>query len=135
LTNNSAGKKTLYGILSGFIVYAMIGSFGLFLLLKCWPAYRIAARDKSYSSAMLLSRLSIGILAAVLAGIVAKKMANDKGKAAWFVGLTIFCIAAYIHFFRVWADYPVWYHFAYLLPIIPITGLSHYFIHKVVEKK
>ena len=61
------------------------------------------------------------------AGVLATKVANDEGKTAWFVGAMVFCGAAYVHFFRVWADYPVWYHFAYLLPIIPVTGLSHYF--------
>ena len=96
----------------------IVGSFGLYLLLKCWPAYAIASKDKSYTFEMLLSRLSVGILASVLAGIIATKVANDEGKTAWFVGVIVFCVAAYIHFFRVWTDYPVWYHFAYLIPIL-----------------
>jgi hypothetical protein len=126
--NVSSIKKTFYGMLSGLIVYAIIGSFGLYLLLKCWPAYNIASKDKSYTLYMLLSRLSIGIISSVLAGIIATKIANAK--SAWLVGAIVFCFAAYTHLFRVWTDYPAWYHFSYLLPIIPITGLSHYFIYK-----
>lgn len=123
-------RKTLYGILSGLTLYAIVGSGGLYMLLHYWPAYAKAARDKSYTFEMLLSRLTVGIFAAVFAGTIATKVANDRGKSAWIVGAFIFCVAGYVHFFRVWADYPIWYHFAYLLPIIPVTGLSHYLFAK-----
>jgi len=129
LTENSS-KKRNYGILSGLTVYIIVGATGLYLLRTCWSDYAIASKDKSYTFEMLLSRLLIGILASAFAGIIATKIANDEGKSAWLVGTIVFCIAAYIHFFRVWTDYPAWYHFAYLLPIIPITGLSHYLFAK-----
>ena len=126
----SARKKTVYGILTGLAVYAIIGSIGLYVLRICWYDYSIASKDKSYTFEMRLSRLSVGILASVFAGVLAAKVANDAGKTAWFVGAIVFCVAAYIHFFRVWHDYPVWYHFAYLVPIIPFTWLSHYLAGK-----
>ena len=129
-TSIQANKKTLYGILSGIIVYAVVGLSGLYLLRICWTDYAIAARDKSYTVGMLLSRLLVGLLASVLAGIVATKVADEKADTAWRVGAIVFCVAAYIHFLRVWADYPEWYHFAYLLPIIPVTGISHYLFSK-----
>ena len=128
--NFRASKNTFYGILSGLTVYAMIGTIGLYMLRICWHEYSIASMDKSYTFEMLLSRLSVGIIASVFAGIFATKIANEKGKTAWLVGVIVFCVAAYIHFFRVWADYPAWYHFTYLAPIIPITGLSHYLAAK-----
>lgn len=122
--------KVFLGILAGLAAYAIIGSLGLYLLKISWADYAIASEDKSYTLAMLLSRLFIGILASIAAGISATKIANDKGKSAWFVGAIVFCLAAYTHFVKVWADYPVWYHFSYLLPIIPITGLSHFFANR-----
>ena len=129
LIKNGTSKKK-YGILSGLTVYIISGSIGLYLLRTWWPDYAIASKDKSYTVDMLWSRLVIGILASVCAGIVTTKMASDKGKSAWSVGTILFCIAAYIHFFRVWTDYPAWYHFVYLLSILPITGLSHHLFAK-----
>ena len=116
------------GILAGLASYAIIGSLGLYLLKIGWADYAIASKDKSYTLAMLLSRLLVGILASIAAGISAAKISNDNVKSAWFVGAIVFCWAAYIHIFEVWTDYPIWYHLAYLLPIIPIIGLSHYLI-------
>lgn len=129
-TKNRTIKQNIYGILTGLIVYVIVGSIGLYLLRAYWPEYAIASKDNSYTFEMLLSRLLIGILASVFTGIIATKIANDEGKSAWYVGAIVLSIAACIHFFRVWTDYPIWYHFAYLLPIIPITGLSHVLSNK-----
>ena len=131
LTINRTTKKYIYyGILAGLIIYIIIGSIGLYLLRISWDDYSIASKDKSYTFEMLLCRLFVGLITSIIAGISTTKITNDKGKSAWFVGTIIFCVAAYIHFIQVWTDYPSWYHFAYLLPIIPITGLSHYFFYK-----
>lgn len=130
LAKNRTSNKIFYGILAGLIAYIITGSIGLYLLRNCWTDYAIASKDKSYTFEMLLFRLFVGISASIIAGVIATKITNDKGKSAWFVGTIVFFFAAYIHFFRVWSEYPGWYHVAYLLPIIPITGLSHYLISK-----
>jgi ABC-type multidrug transport system permease subunit len=127
---NRAGKHTIYGVLCGLIAYSITGSIGLFLLLNCWPAYAIASKDKSYTFEMLLLRLLAGLLAAVLAGISVARIANNREKSAWLAGIIVLAVASYIHFFRVWADYPRWYHMAYLLPVVPVISLSNYLFSK-----
>jgi uncharacterized membrane protein YeaQ/YmgE (transglycosylase-associated protein family) len=126
---NPKTKHLIFGILAGLIAYAMIGSFGLFMLHISWADYAVASKDKSYTSTMMIFRLSVGILAAIIAGISATKIANDEGKSAWYVGIILFCVGSYNHFLTsVWTDYPVWYHLVFVIPIIPIIGLSHYLL-------
>ena len=127
--------KTFYALLAGLTSYILVGLSGLYLLSTVWTDYALASKNKSYTFEMKLSRLFIGVLAAVFAGIVPTLIANDRGKTAWFVGVIIFCFAACNHFFLVWTDYPAWYHFSYLLPIIPITGLSHYLVSRIRFKQ
>jgi cytochrome bd-type quinol oxidase subunit 2 len=128
-------KKKIYGVLTGLVVYTIIGLLGLYLLRISWAGYAIASKDKSYTVEMLLCRLLVALVAAVIAGISTVKITNDKGKTAWLVGAILFCVAAYIHLCTMtWKDYPVWYHVAYLLPIIPVTGLSHYFTRKTTNR-
>lgn len=122
--------RVFFGVLAGLVAYMIVGSLGLYLLKVSWTNYAIASGDKSYALTMLLSRLFVGILASVAAGVSATRITNDSGRSAWLVGVIVFCVAAYIHFVNVWADYTVWYHFVYLLPIIPIIGLSHYVFEK-----
>ena len=126
----SKSKTMFFGVLAGLSAYMIIGSIGLYLLKICWADYASSSIDKSYTLAMLLSRLFVGILASICTGISTTKIANNSVRSAWFVGAIVFCGAAYIHFVRVWIDYPVWYHFAYLLPIIPVIGISHYFFKR-----
>ena len=127
---NKKTIKLISGVVAGLVAYAFSGKLGLWLLHITWADYTVHSVDKSYTVGMYLSRLFIGILCSIAAGVIATKIANDTGKCAWFVGAIIFCVGSYIHFFKVWADYPVWYHFAYLFPIMPVTVLSHYFISK-----
>jgi hypothetical protein len=72
---NPKTKNLIFGILAGLITYAMIGSFGLFMLRFSWADYAIASKDKSYTLTMMILRLSVGILAAIIAGISATKIA------------------------------------------------------------
>ena len=137
LAKNRTGKQHIfYGIVAGLIVYVIIGSIGLYLLRICWADYAIANKDKSYTFEMLLFRLLVGIFSSVIAGAITTKITSDRGKTAWFVGAIVFCVGLYIHFLTtVWGDYPIWYHFAYVLPILPITGLSHYLLVKATHQK
>ena len=129
--HNQKAVKVIYGTLAGLAMYAITGSLGLFLLRFCWAEYALRSEDKSYTLEMLLCRLSAGILAAMTAGISTTKIAGDNGRSAWLVALVVFCAGSYIHLLTTtWTQYPVWYHFAYLLPIIPITGFSRHFFRK-----
>lgn len=119
-------KSVGFGLVAGLFTYALVGKLGLYLLLISWRDYATHNTDKSYTLPMLFARLLVGLLAATTASISATKLANDSGKSAWVVGTLVFIVASYIHLLTaVWREYPVWYHWAYLLPILPVTGLSH----------
>jgi hypothetical protein len=122
--------KTIYSILAGLLAYAIIGKLGLHLLKIYWSNYALREIDKSYTLTMLLSRQVVGIAASVIAGVTSTKLSSNNKRSAWLVGVIIFGLAAYHHLFNVWNDYPVWYHLAYLLPIVPVVGLSQYLVGK-----
>ena len=132
--NISNPIKLFTGILAGVAAYAIIGLSGLYLLKVFWADYAIAAKDKSYTHEMLLSRLVVATIAAIAAGISSTKI-SDNRKSVWFSAAIIFTYAAYTHFVKVWPDYPVWYHLAYLLPIIPVIVLSRYLLQKRSDAK
>jgi len=123
-------SKSGLSVLAGLIGYATSGSLGLYLLKTFWVEYAKSSVDKSYTFEMLLSRLFVGFVAAVTASILTTKTSKQPWKTSWIVGIIVFSVAAYIHFIRVWTDYPIWYHFSYLLLIIPIIKLTSYYLTK-----
>ncbi|MGL4599294.1 MAG: hypothetical protein ACRCYO_17360 [Bacteroidia bacterium] len=119
--------KFIFGIIAGLIAYALVGKFGLYLLQISWSDYALHSKDKSYTLEMLLSRQLVGILASITASISTVKIANEIRKSPWIVGAIVCCGGSYIHFMTItWTEYPIWYHFAYVIPIIPVIGLGHY---------
>ena len=110
-------------VLGGLASWFILGAMGL-AVLRWWPDYATAEPTKAYTFAMLIARLTVALIASAVAGALAAKMSRSGAGAAWWVGVVLLAGSAPIHLAMVWADYPAWYHVAYLLPLIPVTGLS-----------
>ena len=111
------------GLLLGCVTAWAIMAAGFSLLRAMWPDYVLADPENAFTLAMLFARLSI--FAALIAGAagVATLVARD-GRAAWFAGGLILLLSLPPHLYYLWADYPAWYHFVYLLSILPIAAYS-----------
>ncbi len=127
--------KQLYriapGVLVGFAAWVMIAGFGFLLLRTTWPSYAAAEPTKSYTLAMLISRLMVGVVCTLAAGAVAAMVAKGSRAASLLLGIVLLLLSAPVHLpielglhVSVWADYPAWYHFTYLLPLTPLTVLG-----------
>jgi hypothetical protein len=114
----------LAAVVVGFVAWVAIGGAGFLLLRTTWPSYALAEPAKSYTLPMLFSRLAVGVVCTIAAGAVAAIVAKGSRAASWWLGGLLLLLSAPVHFGRVWAEYPVWYHFAYLLPLVPWTILG-----------
>lgn len=124
LVSDGRRSRLWVGVIGGLASWLIVGATGLGLLRAVWTDYALAAPNKAYTFGMLLSRLTVGLICSVTAGAVAAKVAGGSTNAAWWLGGLLLVFSALNHLVNVWADYPVWYHVAYLLPLMPITGLG-----------
>jgi hypothetical protein len=115
----------------GFAIFATLGKLGFTALATLWPAYAAADPDKTFSIAMLLSRLSVGALSTAGAACIATIVAADNGRAAWWLGWIFVVISLPVHLYFVWSDYPVWYHVVYLSYLVPIAVLTGRFFRSM----
>jgi hypothetical protein len=69
-----------------------------------------------------VSRLGVGLVAAMAAGAVAGSIQGLR--SAWAAGIVVFVVAGYVHLALVWAMYPAWYHAGYLLPLVPAAAAA-----------
>jgi len=110
------------GAFLGLAIWAVVGSLGLLVLERTWNAYALAEPMKAYSTAMLFARLAVACVACVAGGLIGARPAGAAG--AWAAGTLLLVLSVPVHLVEVWADYPVWYHAAYLGLLVPVTGLA-----------
>lgn len=114
----------------GFVAWIAVGGAGFLFLRTAWSDYARAEPTKSYTLLMLFSRLAVGVVCTMTAGAVSAMVAKSS-RAAWWLGSVLVVISAPIHLpihlwsgLSVWDNYPTWYHFVYLLYLVPIAGLT-----------
>lgn len=110
------------GVLPALLAWLVAGLLGLAGLSAMWPDYASAVPTKAFSTAMLLARLGVAVVASSLAGLVAGRLGGAR--AARAVGLVLTGVSAVFHIGLVWPDYPIWYHAVYLLSLAPVTALA-----------
>jgi hypothetical protein len=121
-------------VLAGFATWIVIGGAGFFLLRTLSSSYALAEPTKSYTFPMLISRLTVGVVCTLAAGAAATASAKGSRVASYCLAIVLFLLSAPIHlpvylpFYlrNVWADYPRWYHFAYLVPLMPLIVFGGY---------
>ena len=111
-------------LVAGVLTAVALGVLASFVARSTWPAYAAAEPTRAYTLIMLWSRLAAGAVITAISAIVATRVANDTGRAAWWLGALFLAVSLPHHVFDVWAEYPVWYHVVYLGYLVPIAGLS-----------
>ncbi len=118
--------RVVLGVVVGIVAWVVVGVLGFMFLKASWPAYQLAEPEFAFTTPMLWARLVVGVLASVAAGWTAALVAKGEVKAAWIFASLLMALSLYNHLLVVWDAFPVWFHLAYLIPLLPITGFSGY---------
>jgi len=116
--------RRIAGLAAGCVAAVAIALAATLAARTLWPEYAAAEPEKAYTLVMLVARLTVGALCTSGAACVTTLIARDNGKAAWWLGGIFLAISLPIHLYRVWADYPAWYHCVYLAYLVPIAGVT-----------
>lgn len=112
------------GLLAGCATAVAIAKVAFWGLRSTWPEYAAAEPEKTFTLAMLFARLGVAAVLTAGAACVATLVAGDRGRTAWWLGGLFLLLSLPPHLYFLWDDYPAWYHFAYLLSLVPIAGYS-----------
>ena len=79
------------------------------------------ARGCLWGTRGLLLKLAVEALTAAAATVISR-----QNRMGWIAGVLIFIASIPDHFYPgyVWDDYPAWYHYTYLLSILPFALLG-----------
>ena len=111
--------RRIPGVIAGLIVWFVVISAAGVVLRAAWPDYVSASPTMAFTLPMKLTRLSIGAVATIAAGIVTAILARSSAAVSITgVLLLLFFIPEHI---SLWDKFPIWYHLTFLGSLIPLT--------------
>lgn len=115
--------RVVLGTVLSFILWFLLGLALAAILRLAWPAYAAAEPTVSYTLPMMLARQAMAIICNITLGWGAAAIARGDTRASWALGVLLLVVMIPIHAWA-WRFFPVWYHLAFLVPLVPMVGLS-----------
>jgi hypothetical protein len=115
--------RTIAGVVAGLVAWAVIATLLNFGLRAAIPGYHAAESTLQFTLAMKAGRLIEAALASLATGAIVGSIAPSSRWAPWAVGLFILIMFLPTHV-KLWTSFPVWYHLAFLVPLVPLVVLG-----------
>ena len=115
--------RTIGSIVAGFFAWGLVVTLLNFGLRAVIPGYHAAEATLQFTMAMKAGRLVEAAIASLAAGAVVGWIAPSTKWAPWVVGVVILAMFLPVHV-QLWNAFPVWYHLAFLVPLVPLVVLG-----------
>ena len=115
--------RNFIGVAAGLAVWLAIAIVAGLIMRETWPAYASVADAMTFTLPMMIARLSIGALATVSMGFVTACI-TQSAVARLIPGLTLLIVFVPEHA-MLWDKFPIWYHLAFLLSLVPLTYVGN----------
>jgi hypothetical protein len=115
--------RTIGGIVAGLVTWAVVVTILNFGLRAAIPDYHAAEATLQFTMTMKVGRLVEAALASLAAGAIVGVVAPSSRWAPWLVGLITLGIFLPVHV-SLWTRFPIWYHLAFLVPLVPLVVLG-----------
>jgi len=116
-------KRSIFAVLGGIVVWVLVASLlnrGLRIGLA---GYALAEPTMTFTLGMKVARLILGALSSLAAGAVTSLIAPSRTRLPWVLGVIILAVFIPEHI-QLWAKFPVWYHFVFLVTLVPLVALG-----------
>jgi hypothetical protein len=112
--------RTLASVVAGLVAWAVVVTLLNFGLRAAIPGYHVAETTLQFTMTMKAGRLIEAALSSIAAGAIVSLIAPSKKWAPWIVGLIVLAMFLPVHV-QLWNKFPVWYHLAFLVPLVPLV--------------
>ena len=111
-------KRSILACLAGLLTWIVVVTVINRVLRLSLPNYIAAEQTLQFTLGMKWARLLMAIVTSLVAGAVTRWISPSSRWAPLIVGSVMLAMFVPVHI-AVWSEFPVWYHLAFLLPIIP----------------
>ena len=115
--------RSILAVLTGFVTWFVVATLGNFLIRALLPGYVAAEPTMTFTLAMMVARLGLGVLSSLVAGFACSAVARGNPAAAYgCAALLVLCFLP-IHY-KLWQTFPLWYHAFFLISLAPLVLLG-----------
>jgi hypothetical protein len=111
-------KRFILACLAGLLTWIVVVTVINRVLRLSLPNYTAAEQTLQFTLGMKWARLLMAIVTSLVAGAVTRWISPSSRWAPLIVGSVVFAMFVPVHI-AIWSKFPVWYHLAFLLTIIP----------------
>jgi hypothetical protein len=125
--------RTVGSVVAGLVTWAVVVTILNFGLRAAIPGYHAAETTLQFTLAMKIGRLAEAAVTSIVAGSVVRLISVARW-APWAVGLIILAMFLPVHV-KLWHAFPVWYHLAFLVPLVPLVAFGAYLVRAAAERE
>jgi hypothetical protein len=125
--------RNIGAILAGLVAWVVIATVLDRGIRLCWPEYDAAVPSIVFTLPMMFARLGEGAITTVAGGIINRLIARGSLWPAAVQGVVILLLFLPTHY-KLWHNFPIWYHLTFLGYLIPLTVLGAALVPKRVAR-
>ena len=115
--------RLILAVISGFVSWLVVATLGNFLIRALLPGYHAAEPSMTFTLAMMVARLGLGVVSSLVAGFVCSAVARGNVAAVYScAALLVLCFLP-VHY-NLWPKFPLWYHVFFLVTLAPLVLLG-----------
>jgi len=111
-------KRSILACLAGLLTWIVVVTLINRVLRLSLPNYTAAEQTLQFTLGMKWARLLMAIVTSLVAGAVTRWISPSSRWAPLIVGSVVLAMFVPVHI-AIWSKFPVWFHLAFLLTIIP----------------
>jgi hypothetical protein len=115
--------RTIGAIIAGLVAWFVIATILDRGMRLFWPEYAAALPAMAFTLPMMFARLAEAAATTLASGFINRLIARTPLWPAAVQGVILLLLFLPIHY-KVWHNFPVWYHFTFLGYLIPLTLLG-----------
>lgn len=116
-------SRSFVGVIVALITWFVVGTLGNFVLRAALPGYAQVEVAMTFTLAMLLGRLLLGLVSSLVAGFVCAAIAPRGSPAAKISAALLVALFLPVHY-GLWARFPAWYHLFFVGSLAPMVLLG-----------
>ncbi|HEX3431895.1 MAG TPA: hypothetical protein VHT03_13525 [Rhizomicrobium sp.] len=115
--------RNIGAIVAGLVAWIVIVSVMDRLMRLAWPDYAAVVPTMAFTLPMMFARLSEAAITTFAAGAINRLIARTPLWPATVQGVIILLVFLPEHY-KLWHNFPVWYHLTFLGFLVPLTVLG-----------